>query len=316
MKKKLFTVFLLFTVILSLFSENIRGEVKNVILIETENLSTDFNLFDLTGINIGKNPFIEGLELTLSIPDELERYRDSFMLNIYYKLNSLPDKSLKSYRGSLLLSQIIPASKKMFISIPMTSVVNTDLIPGSIVSKQINQTDFPIIISINPVMKGIPNSVLSSIFDLKIIPVLSSKGILELNITGANNEHTIILDGKKLVKTKEYNLEEGIHQLVIQSYNFEEVSQSFVITRGKRTRLNFVLKQLFPTVMFEAPEGSEIILDGEKITSSLSKAMEVTPGEHVVRMKLGDYSLSKKFTINAQKKYIISLFLDILIQEN
>ncbi|MCK5153369.1 MAG: PEGA domain-containing protein [Spirochaetales bacterium] len=316
MKKKFIAVIFLFIIIISLFSDNIRGEVKNIIFIETEKLETNFKLFDLTGINIKQNSFIEGIELTLNIPDELARYRDSFMLNIYYKLSSLPDESLKSYRGSLLLSKIIPVSKKMFISIPMTLSGNTDLIPGSVVTKQLNKIDFPLILSISPVMKGIPNSVLSSVFSLDIIPVLSSQGILELNITGSENKHTIILDGKQLSHKEEYILEEGIHQLVIKSDNFEEISQSFVITRGSRTTLNLVLKQLLPTVIFEAPLGSEIILDGEKITSTSNRAFEISPGEHVVRIKLGDYSLSKKFTIVAEKKYKISLFLDILIHEN
>ncbi len=316
MKKKLFTVFYLIIVIISSFSENIRGEVKNVIEIETKKKVTNFTLFDLTGIDIKQNPFLEGLELTLSIPDGLARYRDSFMLNIYYKLDSAPRESLKSYRGNLLLSQIVPVSKKIFISIPMTQGINLDVIPGSVLSKQVKQTEFPLILSINPVMKGIPSTVLSSIFELEIIPVLSSKGVLALNLSGSDKQYTIILDRNQSSYKEEYILEEGVHQITIRSENYKEISQSFVISRGSTTNLDLKMEQLLPTVMFEAPEGAEIILDGEKINTTASKSISITPGEHVVRMKLGDYSLSKKFTIVAKNKYKISLFLDILIQEN
>ncbi len=316
MKKKLITVFFLLTVIISSFSLNIRGEVKKIIEIETEKSESEFTLFDLTGINIKYNPFIEGLELSLTIPDELAKYRDSFMLNIYYKLDSIPSESNKSYKGNILLSQIIPVSKKIFISIPIILASNNDLIPGSFVTKLVDQTEFPIILSISPVMKGISSTVLSSIFKLEIIPVLSTKGILGLNLTGSDNEYTIILDGKEILYTNEYILEEGIHQIIINSDNFKEISQSFVISRGNTTKLDITMEQLLPTVIFEAPEGSEIILDGEKIDLLASKVLKIKPGDHVVRMKLGDYSLSKKFTIDAEKKYKISLFLDILIQEN
>ncbi|MCK5675131.1 MAG: PEGA domain-containing protein [Spirochaetales bacterium] len=316
MKKKLFTVFFLLTIIISSFPLNIRGEVKKIIEIETDKAVTEFTLFDLTGISIKNSPFIEGLELSLTIPDELAKYRDSFMLNIYYKLDSIPSESNKSYKGTLLLSQTVPVSKKIFISIPMIMTSNNDLIPGSLLTKQVNKTEFPIILSVSPVMKGIPSSVLSSIFKLEILPVISTKGILDLNLSGSENKYTIILDGKEILYKKEIILEEGIHQIIINSVNFKEISQSFVISRGNTTKLEIIMEQLLPTVIFEAPEGSEIILDGEKIDSSPSKAFEIKPGDHVVRMKLGDYSLSKKFTVDAEKKYKISLFLDILIQEN
>ena len=316
MKSHLITVFFLFTIIISSFSENIRGEVKNIIEIETEKVLIDFSLFDLTAVNIKQSPFIEGLELTLSIPDILTKYRDSFMLNIYYKLNTSPKESLKSYRGSLLLTEIVPVTKKFFISIPMNPLSNTDVIPGSVVTKFVNATDFPLLFSISPVMKGIPDTVLSSIIELEVLPVLSNKGILNLSISGSVNPFTILLDGKQFQYKNEYILEEGIHQINIKSEYFKEISQSFVISRGIRTKLNLLLEQLVPTVIFEAPEGAEIILDGEKITFSTDKTLKITPGEHVVRMELGDYSLSKKFTIKAEKNYKISLFLDILIQEN
>lgn len=316
MKKKLITVFFLIIVTIPSFSLNIRGEVKNVIEIEKEKKVTEFTLFDLTGIDIKQNPFIEGLELTLSIPDELAKYRDSFMLNIYYNLDTAPRESLKSYRGQLLLSQIVPVSKKIFISIPLIKGINSDVIPGSILSKQVDKTEFPLILSISPVMKGIPSTVLSSIFELEIIPVLSTKGVLVLNLSGSENQYTVILDRNNLSYKNEYVLEEGIHQITIRSDNYKEISQSFVISRGNTTKLDLIMEQLLPTVMFEAPEGAEIILDGEKINTSTSKSIQISPGEHVVRMKLGDYSLSKKFTIDAENKYKISLFLDILIQEN
>ncbi len=109
----------------------------------------------------------------------------------------------------------------------------------------------------------------------------------------------------------EQNPHKGDGKLVIKN-----AVGSFVISRGNTTKLDITMEQLLPTVIFEAPEGSEIILDGEKIDLLASKVLKIKPGDHVVRMKLGDYSLSKKFTIDAEKKYKISLFLDILIQEN
>jgi len=42
----------------------------------------------------------------------------------------------------------------------------------------------------------------------------------------------------------------------------------------------------------------------------------VTEGQHTVIIREGDYSLTKKFSVERGKSYKVSLFLDILVQEN
>lgn len=318
MKKNLYILLFLFSFLIPVFSDNIRGEINEVLNVSTDKIESNFKIFDLTGVTISQNPFIEGLELTLTIPDDLLKFRDSFMLNIYYKLNSKPDTNVKSYTGNLLLSEVLPVSKKMFISIPITNKSNNDIIPGSIITKLLNYSDLPLLLSINPVMKGIPSTVLSSMFKIEVIPVLSNKGILELNINGAdsNTSYKILIDGKEILLNTKFTLEEGIHQINIESDKFKEISSSFVISRGTVTKLNLTLEQIISTVEFEAPEGSVIILDGKKIVTFQGTSLKLDPGEHVVRMELDDYDLSKKFNVDLGKKYKISLFLDILIQEN
>jgi hypothetical protein len=317
-KTNFFIIIFLIILIVPTFSVNIRGEVSSILTIKTEKEETDFNMFDLTGLFITESPFVKGLELTITIPDDLARYRDSFMVNIYYKLDSFPDKNIKSYSGNLLFSKLLTVSKKMFISIPMSQNTNNDLIPGSFITDILDQTVSPLLISIIPVMKGIPSSVQSSIFKLEVIPVLSNKGILDLSINGSPSEnlYNIILDGKQVTNKTEYILEEGLHQILIQSDIYKEINRSFVISRGIVTDINLFLEQLISTVLFEAPDGVIIILDGKKLNSFPGIKIDIEKGEHVVRMELGDYFLSKKFTIEKEKDYKISLSLDILIQEN
>lgn len=318
MIKKLVTLFFLFIFIFPSYSDNIRGKIKNLLDIETEKVEADFKIFELTGFNLTKTAFIEGLELTLTIPDVLEKFRDSFMLNIYYNLDPEPNINHKSYRAELLLSKIIPVSKKMFISIPMTQALNNNLLPGSIVTNKIDFTETPLLLSISPVMKGIPSSVLLSTFKLEIIPMLSNKGILSLNIDNPDSgkNYTIILNGKQIKQKSEYILEEGIQHIIVKSPFYKEISRSFVISRGEITKIDIILEQLISTVRFEAPGGAVVILNGEKINSFAGKDIDINPGEHVVRMEMGDYFLSKKFTVEMDKNYKISLFLDILVQEN
>ncbi|MCK5198092.1 MAG: hypothetical protein KAR21_07065 [Spirochaetales bacterium] len=318
MKKRFLTVFFLFIFILSAFSDNIRGEVSSLITINSEKSVTNFKLFDLTGISAVQNPFLEGLDLTLTIPEELMKYRDSFMINIYYRLDNNPDELLKVYKGSNLLSTTIPVSRKMFISIPLTGISNTDSIPGSIICPAVDISELPLLLSITPVMKGIPSSVLTSVFELEILPVISNKGILNLDITSpaSDEKYTILLDGKKITNDREFILTTGIHQIKVVSDSYKEISRSFVIERGESNKISISLESLLPTVVFEAPHGAEIFLDGKKLEYISGNGIQIEPGEHVVRIELSDYFLSRKFTVLAEKNYKVSLFLDILVQDN
>ena len=318
MKKRFLTVFFLFIFMISAFSDNIRGEVTSLITIKSEKSVTDFKLYDLSSISVMQNPFLEGLDLTLTIPEELGKYRDSFMINIYYELDKIPNESLKVYRGSSLLSTTIPVSKKMFISVPFTGNSNIDTIPGTIICSATDISDLPLLLSITPVMKGIPSSVLSSIFKLEVLPIISNKGILNLDITSpsSNDIYTILLDGKKITNKTEFILVAGIHQIKVESDNFKEISRSFVIERGETNKISLILESLLPTVVFEAPLGAEIFLDGKKLEYVSGNRIQVNPGEHVVRIELSDYFLSRKFTVSAEKNYKVSLFLDILVQDN
>lgn len=318
MKKRFLTVFFLFIFILSAFSDNIRGEVSSLITINSEKSVTYFKLYDLTGVSVEYNPFLEGLDLALTIPQELMKYRDSFMINIYYRLDNIPEKSLKVYKGSNLLSTTIPVSRKMFISIPLTRISNTDTIPGSIICPAVDISELPLLLSITPVMKGIPSSVLTSMFTLEILQVISNKGILNLDITSpaSGDIYTIFLDGKKITNETEFILAAGIHQIKVESNNFKEISRSFVIERGETNKINLTLESLLPTVVFDAPQGAEIFLDGKKLDYVSGNGIQIEPGEHVVRIELSDYFLSRKFTVVAEKNYKVSLFLDILVQDN
>ncbi len=318
MKIRFLTAILLLLITLQLFPVNIRGEINGLVSISTENISTQFSLHELTAILLEETPFIERIDLTLTIPEELSRYRDSFMVTIYSGLDNTPDKMLKSYTGKKIFSAIIPVSRKMFISIPIVDKPDSDLIPGTIKSTLVPPSGFPVLLSVTPVMKGIPTSVLTSIFKLDIMPVLSNKGELNINVVNPSpeNSYTVIMDEKQLTSERDIILQAGIHTIQIKSEYFKPVTRSFVIEKGKVSEITITLEPLLPTVFFETPAGTTIYLDGIKLDYRAERGIQIEPGEHVVRIELSDYSLSRKFTIEADKDYKVSLFLDILVQDN
>ena len=66
----------------------------------------------------------------------------------------------------------------------------------------------------------------------------------------------------------------------------------------------------------EPLEGAAIFLDGVKIDVYQGQRIVLTTGEHTIRFKLGNYSISKRFTTVLGSDYEISFFFDIDIKEN
>jgi hypothetical protein len=66
----------------------------------------------------------------------------------------------------------------------------------------------------------------------------------------------------------------------------------------------------------DAPLGAELFLDGEKIADGISFPIPISEGNHLVRAKIGDHSISKKFAVQKGKHYHLSIIFDIIVNED
>lgn len=321
MKKTIFTI-LFFTVFCSfLFGISIRGNSTRIISAGlTERDEIQFYLNDLVVIDLNDNPFIEGLEFTITLPVEYINYRNSFAVTVYTDLTSRPDISIKRYTGKKVFFDVLPPVRKMYLDIPIRKLFSGSVSPGTYSMKEkISPERFPVVVKIEPVMKGIPSSLLEKVFKLKVSSKVTQKGSVTINVdTGESNKsYSVHIDKKPVDPDKDLPLlAPGIHQLKISSDYYEEYISNFAVKAGQTTTLSVTLKPYLPTVQFDFPEGSVIFLDGEKVSVASGIITPISRGEHVVRITIGDYNLSKKFTVQKDKNYKISLFLDIFVKEN
>ena len=169
-------------------------------------------------------------------------------------------------------------------------------------------------------MKGIPSYISNSTFSIKAYPLVEDKGILSLEVIFPDENQDpvfIYLDEKKLPwPIKNYPIRTGLHHLSIESEYFKKEYLTFGIEKGKLTECKIELVRLVPKLTIEAPENTIIFLDGEKIDILPGEVINISEGEHIVLFKLGDYKLSRNFSVSRGKTFKISLLLDILIQDN
>ncbi len=308
-----------------LTSENIRGSLRAINNFDGQNPEKKefvLGIDEISSINVTNLDFLKGLEVEIKIPPLVQNYRGAFAVFFYQKILPKPNFSVKSYFGTRIKYFVIPVKNRIYIQIPFSSELLTQLPSDTLTLNRIlSLSELPLFIVIQPVMKGIPEKVSNSRFSVSIKSLLKEKGVLALNVhypAGFNTRSfSIVIDGKKIAYPEnEYVMPVGMHKLQILSSVLNEKNISFGIETGKRKTLNIELTPLTSQIRISGPEKTIIYLDGKKIIDFSGKSFPIEPGEHSIIYKIGDYSLTKKFTILKGKTYDISLFLDILIQEN
>ena len=168
--KRISIIFTLLILTFPVHSDHIRGPVTQEIPLKVEHdseLSLEMTANELTVIDLsGSTRFLKGIQIEIILSDVLKRYSDNFGLSIYYDINPRPHKGMKSFSGKKAFFSVLPFTNKSYVKIPVTEGQKPGPIsPGMLgVADVIKPSSFPLILTIQPIMKGVPDSV----FDRKI----------------------------------------------------------------------------------------------------------------------------------------------------
>lgn len=327
--KKLFLILsLILTLFVSatVFSENIRGDVvKHVIL--DDNTSANgpefsMNIEDVFAVSFDKDSeFISGFEIEVKVPSSLRNYGNSFALNIYNRISPEITSGIGTYYGRKYNSFILPEAARFYVKVPYSAPIEGETQPyTTVLSEVLEYADSPLMVTVLPMMKGFPSSLYNSNFTISVSPILKDSGRLEISVIlpdGLNrDEMTLSIDGKESSFSSGIKLVSGSHSLNLEIAGGRSISRNFNIKRGETTKLQLEIEKLESWASIDVPENTIIYMDGEKIELTADARILMTPGEHTVLFKIGDYKISKKFDIQPGKDCKISLFLDIFVEEN
>jgi hypothetical protein len=323
MKRRLWfglVIFLLFPLLGS--AEELRIELGAIhrITSSQDTIETSINLREYMAVELEANEFIKGLEIKVEVPDKILNYRNSFLLTIHSRIRPEPNPERKGYRAVRRYKQPFPQGKRLFIALPIATRERwAPKGPGiNLVSSPLPAEEFPIFIGIKPVMKGIPIDVSKTTYPITITPVTIEQGKLVLSSAPAElqEEAELYLDGSSVAASeREFYLSPGVHELRITSPATQPYTRTVVVEKGKTTRQSIELEPAASRISFEAPKDARVYLDGEEIRDH-RQAIETEPGEHLVLVRLGDYTMSKKITVRKGENYQVSLFFDILIEKD
>lgn len=305
-------------------AENIRGPLRANETVSATNTgaSAVLGIDDLLGLSLeDKHHFINGIEVVVQIPPSARQYPNLIALFIYKNVHPTPSAGTVEYTGSRAAFVVLPSAPRAYIDIPIHEGTVGGSAATTVIPSVVRPEEFPLILSILPVAKGLPSGVSESTFSVSVAPILADRGLLRLDITDnggpPKNSYSLSIDDEPVTPQSDgYVLSSGLHHLQITSDSYKSIYRTFGIDKGQTTRIALRLESVVPRLSFEAPQTAEIFLDGRKLDPVPRTPIEVSEGEHTVIVRVGNYSLTKKFTVVRGKSYKISLFLDILVQEN
>ena len=292
---------------------------------------------------VGEIRFLEGIELELVLSEVLKRYSDGFAVSLYSDIKPAPVSGVGDYTGKEVFYSVLPHANRFHIGIRLPGVdpfglpsqegpTSADQTPSPSgetaegmkellgVTFPIPPDQFPLLLVIQSISKGLPSTALTRDFFLAFQPLIARRGLLKLSLEipeGFEEEAVhLFLDDEPMVEIpEELELDSGIHTVRVVSEVFKPQSASFAMSPAQTVDLSVPLELAVSFITVESLEGAVIYLDGEKLDLAPGQRKQLTEGEHTIRFKLDRYSVTKKFSVEAGMNYTIALGLDVQVKQ-
>ncbi len=324
-KKTFLLIFLLFPFI-TLYSENVVGSMNGLLIVQNdqETSTVEVGLEDLASVDyLYDNPFVQGVELIFSIPEDTRNFRNSFALYLYRSVSPRPAGDQSQYRGSQFFMQILPYTAEFSLKVPFTKDHTLRKDADSVVTAPVDREAFPLLLTLLPISKGLPDIARSASVSLKAIPLYENRGGLKIEIESRDelsaDETKIRIDGSEKSWPEEYYpLSPGFHTVEIENPATGRREFTIAVEAGKFTKIHHVLQSAVSRLFFAPREGVSYLLDGEEIppgSDGISRSCE--PGIHLIGIRLNEkLILTEEYNIQPGENLTISLDARILFEKN
>ena len=305
------------------WAQDLRGTAVRLVSVDArEDLqpSATLKVEEILAIGLsGETRFLEGLIVEIVLAEEVKRYADSFAVTVYASVSPQPDTEQLAYSGRRVLFRVLPYTNRLYVQLPLTRTVSSAG-PEVAVATPLAPGEFPVLLAISPVMKGIPDSVLERSFYATIKPQVARRGLLDLRVVrpdGYADEPVTVLLGGREVRPEQgpLEVEAGVHGVEVVSQAFRRATASVAIAPGQKTAVVIELESASSHLTMELLTGAQVFLDGERIELQSGQKLELTEGTHTIRFRLGEASISRKFDVKAGRNYQVSLVLDVVLKE-
>lgn len=320
-------IIMLFTLLPGISADVIHGRMIEVSALGNGSANTrslPLSLEDNWGIILeSERDLLRGIEIQFELPEQADLYPGTYAVFFYGGVLPVPDRETNSYQGTLLFFKVIDGGRKLFVQLPLESAAGFGPMPDTHVHRStLSSVNFPLIFAVMPIMKGIPDRAGRAVFSAQVRPIYKNLGKLVFSFStdgkpspDAGDVRIFIDDKPHAFSERGINIEPGIRRVRIEKDGHSPFLSTVGLDRGKAARVDVSFRKNESYIRLDAPSGTRAFLDGKSMDLD-RKEITVEPGEHTLSLKLGDYQISKKFYVEPGKSYSLSLFLDILINQD
>jgi len=308
----------------SVFSQGLRTDFASVATLSSENpegVTVVLRYNEAVAVSFPADPtFIQGVEFELRIPKTFQGAESSIAWSIFTKLQPQPSPGRFDYVADLVATQPLPARVSLNLIVPIIDRHGIKNNPfASLVPSVAGIDRFPLVFKLTPIGKGILPSMETAEFRLTIRPVLRDEGGLRVSVSvpdGADRPLlSIFVDDKRAEDAQAMILaKKGPRVVRVSAEGYREEIITVAVEAGRVIPLNVTLTPNAPMLVFQAPAGTYVSLDGQVVPMSELDGFAVEPGEHTLFFRIGDYAMTRKFMALRGKIYhvVLSVELNIL----
>ncbi len=324
MKRWLAVLLFLQTFCLNLNAENFRTIIAGSTEVSKENPNgTTVSVTYIDSVLIFLNEdirFLRGVEIELVVPQQYLKYRGSLAVVLYSDITRSANSGVADVSAKQLSMEPIPNKIQTVYQIPILRNHGIKATPyASLPAGVVLPASFPMMVRIMPVIKGISDELERMKFQITVKPIFNDLGAIRLfprypkMLQG--KPFTVIIDDTVISNIDdELLLIEGEHHLVVTSDDYRNESKRFIVERSKILDLIIELQDPTPLVIFEVPENTQVYFNDHEITD-MKKPYPTEPGEHMIRFRVGDYSIMKPLSVQKGKTYRVDLTIDVNVSE-
>jgi hypothetical protein len=329
MNSKKWTALFVFALIIASFpvtAQQLRGAVVGELhlsdAVSKKQSMAAFSLEDLVGIFADTDTsLMEGVEIRIEIPRGINQYRNSFSLNVYKNVSPVPTSQNNTYRGVQTFMRMLPVLDTCYLVIPfadgsgLRQDATTLLVPQPVI-----RDEYPLILTIQPVGKALPQGIYDHVFKISIKPIYANTGFLSINSVSNGSEKLkdVFIDGKLFTgNLSGIVLPSGMHSVLLISSLGEKSTQNVFIESGKTTTIQYSPEIREPArIQFVIPSGMDILLDGKPVVfDNDQKIIKVAPGMHQIGYTSGEFIYTRTVEINDGDSIRFTLQMDLVIEK-
>lgn len=294
----------------SLPAESLRSPLKGDVV--PEGAPVVVGLDELAQVQLPTGKFTRALEIEVTIPREVFPYRSNLAVFIYR--NFVASKTGQGGTGERIGIEVLPPAGKFYLQAPLVARAGLKAAIDTAVLKLPNlEASFPLAIAILPIDKDLPPGWEKFQFAVRtrllhanlgavnlLTPSLSDDDRRRLKIRANGVEQPV--EGPLLLEPGPYNLEVSLP-------GADTVSVTVVVTQAKTIDVPVDLAVEEPTIVIEAPEGTQVVIDGKRLAWKTSTPYPIEKGTHSIQFVLGNTVVADTFTVEKGGRHRLTLSL-------